>query len=202
MRSRGLQLDPEPEVYVPLEQNWWGTMTLVIRTASAPLNALPDVRQAIWAVDKNLPLSRVRSMEDVISGSVATRRLAAISLSFMAVLVLILSAVGIYGTISFAVNQRMRELGIRMAVGAPAQMISKLVVFQGLKLTGIGIIIGIVLALFTMRLLASFLFGISPTDPLSFVMVSLILIGAAFIASYVPARQAARLDLLAVLKTE
>jgi putative ABC transport system permease protein len=202
MRSRGLQLDPEPEVYVPLEQNWWGTMTLVIRTASAPLNALPDVRQAIWAVDKNLPLSRVRSMEDVISGSVATRRLAAISLSFMAVLVLILSAVGLYGTISFAVNQRMRELGIRMAVGAPAQMISKLVVFQGLKLTGIGIIIGIVLALFTMRLLASFLFGISPTDPLSFVMVSLILIGAAFIASYVPARQAARLDLLAVLKTE
>jgi hypothetical protein len=68
MRSRGLQLDPEPEVHVPLEQNWWGTMTLVIRTPSAPLDALPDVRQAVWAVDKNLPLSTVRSMEDVISG--------------------------------------------------------------------------------------------------------------------------------------
>jgi putative ABC transport system permease protein len=202
MRSRGLQLDPEPEVYVPMEQNWWGTMTLVLRTASAPLKALPDVRQAIWAVDKNLPLSRVRSMEDVISGSVATRRLAALGLSFMAGLVLILSTVGIYGTISFVVNQRIRELGIRMALGAPGHEISKLVVFQGLRLTGAGIVIGIVLALFTMRLLASFLFGVSPTDPLSFLVVSSVLIGAAFIASYVPARQATRLDLLAVLKAE
>jgi ABC-type antimicrobial peptide transport system permease subunit len=120
----------------------------------------------------------------------------------MAGLVLILSTVGIYGTISFVVNQRIRELGIRMALGVPGHEISKLVVFQGLRLTGAGIVIGIVLALFTMRLLASFLFGVSPTDPLSFLVVSSVLIGAAFIASYVPARQATRLDLLAVLKAE
>jgi putative ABC transport system permease protein len=141
-------------------------------------------------------------MEDVISGSIATRRLAALGLSFMAVLVLILSAVGIYGPISFAVNQRIRELGIRMALGAPGHEISKLVVFQGLRLAGTGIAIGIVLALSIMRLLASFLFGISPADPFSFLIVSIVLIGAAFISSYGPARQAARVDLLSVLKAE
>jgi putative ABC transport system permease protein len=201
-RSVGLQFDPAPAFYVPLNQNWWGTMTLVIRTSSAPLAMLPRIRNAVWSVDKNLPLARVRTMEEIVSSSIVARRLSALILSLIAALALILSTVGIYGAISFTVSRRIRELGIRMALGATAGDVGSFIVFQGLRLAATGVFIGILSALFVMRLLTSFLFGVSPADPLSFLLASSVLLVAAFMASYLPARKALKLDIVSALRAE
>lgn len=202
IRSSGPQADPVPEVYVPLDQNWWGTMTLVIRTASSPLASVGSVRQAVWSVDKSVALARVQTMKDVISDAMAARRLSAITLSFIALLALTLSAVGIYGTISFFVNRQLREMGIRIALGASKPAIGRLVIGRGLRLAGTGIISGSIIAVLTMRLISPFLFGVSFTDPFSFLLVSLVLFVSAFIASYFPARQAMKLDLMNALRAE
>jgi putative ABC transport system permease protein len=174
----------------------------VLRTLQAPLASLPDVRSAMRGVDANLPLAEIRTMEQVLSASLTDWRFRAILLGAFGSLALFISTIGIYGVISYSVAQRTHEMGVRMALGAARRDVLKLVVGQGLRLALAGIAIGLVGALALTRFLASLLFGVKPTDPLTFVGVCLILAVVAVLASYLPARRATRVDPMVALRYE
>ena len=149
---------------------------LVVRTAVDPLSIATSVRNAIWAVDKDQPVSNIDSMEHIVAGAVARQRFSMLLLAIFAGLALILAAVGIYGVMSYTVAQQTREIGIRIALGAKRSDVLKMTVTQGLKLVGIGLAFGLVIAFVLTRVMASLLFGVSATDPATFAAISLVLI--------------------------
>src|SRR5207245_2593558 len=148
------------------------------------------------------PVASVQTMDEIVEKTVAPRRFKMVLLGSLAVLALALGAVGLYGVISYAVTERTHEIGIRMALGARREDVLKLVVVEGVKLTAIGVALGIVSALALTRFLSSLLYGVKPTDPLTFIAVSLILIGVALLASYIPARRATKVDPMVALRCE
>ena len=180
-----------PEIYIAFAQNTVVSNSLVIRTAVPPLTVAGAVRDAIWSIDRNVPISNVRTMEDMYAASLSRQRMVLTLLGLFAGTGLLLSAVGIYGVVAYAVRQRMKELGIRMALGADARSIRRLVVGQGLGYALAGVLAGVPLALALSRLLRTMVFGIEPTDPLSFALVPMVLVGIAVLASWIPARRAA-----------
>src|SRR6185369_16797304 len=156
---------PNPEVYLPVGLNGWSSMYVAVRTAaSAPLSILSSVQNAVWSVDKNVALADVRTMDDMIARSVASRKFTMLLLTGFAGIAVILAAIGLFGVLSYSVAQRAREFGVRMALGARRADIFKLIVREGMSLTAIGLLAGIGGALAMTRLLSGLLFGISPTD--------------------------------------
>ncbi len=193
----------EPQIYVPYLQQPAAEMTLVVRTRSDPDALASALRGAVWSVDKDQPVGDVMTMSELVKATTGGGDgLMAVILGVFAGLALILSAVGIYGLVSYFVTQRTPEIGIRVALGADKRDVSRLVVGEGARLAGIGLVIGFALALPLPRLLASMFQGLPLTQTPIFVIVPIVLAGAAFVASFVPARRAARIDPMVALRQE
>jgi len=192
---------PKMQMYVVHSQiNFVVPNALVVRTSIDPLSLATAVRNAVWSIDKDQPVSNIRSMEEIVSRAVARQRFSTMLLGIFAVLALVLAAVGIYGVMSYSVAQRTREIGIRMALGARRMDVLKLAMGQGLRLVVIGVVIGLVASLVLTRVMASLLFGVSATDPLTFVTISLVLLGVAMLASYIPSARATKVDPMVALR--
>ncbi|HEX8187723.1 MAG TPA: ABC transporter permease [Pyrinomonadaceae bacterium] len=202
VRRGGLDKEPYPQLYAPVAQLPTRGVTLVARTSGDPLAVVPAVRRELAALDRDLPLYNVRTMEQVLSDSISRRRFQMLLLAAFAGVGLLLAAVGIYGVISYSVAQRRHELGVRMALGARAADILKLVVGQGLGLTLAGVGLGLLGAFALTRVMSSLLYGVSATDPLTFACVSLALLGVALLACLVPARRATKVDPMIALRYE
>ena len=192
----------QPQVYVSYQQQPWLSASLVVRAASSPDSARKDAQQAIWAVDKNQPVSKSDTAEMVLSNALAEPRLYTMLLGAFAALALILAAVGIYGVMAYSVAERTREIGIRMALGAQASDVMRMVIGQATKLIVAGVGIGLVACVGLTRLIASLLFGVSATDPVTFALVSALLAGVALMACYIPARRATKVDPMIALRYE
>jgi putative ABC transport system permease protein len=175
---------------------------LIMRTAIDPLSLATPVRNAIWAVDKDQTVANIDSMEHIVAGAVARQRFSMLLLAIFAGVALVLAAVGIYGVMSYSVAQQTREIGIRMALGAQRSDVLKMTVKQGLRLVAFGLAIGLVAAFILTRVMASLLFGISATDPLTFISISLVLLAVAILASYIPALRATRVDPMIALRAQ
>jgi putative ABC transport system permease protein len=188
-----------PDEFLPRIVN---RISLSVRTSGDPLQLAPAIRQQVLATDPNQPVYNVRTMEQVISESIAARRFAMLLLTIFAGVALLLASVGIYGVMSYSVTQRTHEIGIRMALGASALDVLKMVVGQGMLLVLIGVGCGLVGALGVTRVMSSMLFGVSTTDPLTFGGISLLLAIVAFLACYIPARRATRVDPMTALRYE
>jgi len=199
VKEDGATGEPAPLMYF---LNTVPEMTLVVRAAQKPTNLVSDVRGIIRSVDRDQPIGSIRTMEKTVSESVAPQRLTMLIAGLFAALALLLAMVGLYGVISYSVAQRGHEFGIRMALGAERGDILKLVVGQGSKLTFMGVAMGILGALGLTRFVSSLLFGVKPTDPLTFLAVTLMLIAVALLASYIPARRATKVDPLVALRYE
>ena len=193
-----------PMIYVALAQMEPPeyVSSLEIRTTAEPLLAMRQVRQVIAEVGPNLPVGEIRTLRKQVDDSLRDERLLARTSSLFGLLGLLLAAVGLYGVISYTVTLRTREIGIRMALGAQPGAVLRLVAQQGLRLTSVGTVIGIVAALALTRFLSSKLYGVAPTDPLTFVVVSFGLVCVALLACYVPARRAAKVDPIVALRYE
>jgi putative ABC transport system permease protein len=203
VRHQGLDAAPQPTVYTPHRQmRWWRPMHLVVRTAGDPLAAAPALRRAVAAVDPGVPLDDVRSMEQMVYASSARPRFRAGLLGAFAGLALALAGAGIYGVMAYTVRQRRREMGVRLALGAPRGAILRLVVGDGMRLAGAGLALGLALAIGLARLLASVLFEVSPTDPVTFALTTLVLAVAGLAACAVPAWRASRTDAMVALRAD
>jgi len=174
----------------------------VVRTTGDARLLAKTVQQSLQGVATQEAPDNFRTMEDLLSASIAQQRFNMLLLSLFAALALTLGGVGLYGVLSYLVAQRTHEMGIRMALGASRREVLRLIVRNGLRMTFIGLGIGIVAAVGLTRLLAGLLFGVKPTDPLTFGTVSLVLCGVAFVACYIPARRATRVDPIVALRYE
>jgi putative ABC transport system permease protein len=197
-----LRAAAQPASFWPHPQLPYTGMTLTVRTASDPLSFASAVEREIHAIDKDQPVSNVRSMDQWIARSLAQARFSSMLLSIFAGLALLLASIGIYGVMSYAVTQRTSEIGIRLALGAETQNILSLVVGNGLRMTGLGLLIGVLLALPLTRTLASLLFNIGSTDPLTFLGVVVVLAAVASLATYLPARRASRIAPVEALRSQ
>jgi putative ABC transport system permease protein len=197
-----LEDEKEPGVYVPYLQDPWWTMNLAIRTSNDPLLLATAVQKEILAVDKDQPVYNIRTMEQVLNERIAPKRLAMVMLAFFALVALVLASVGLYAVISYSVMQRTHEIGIRMALGAQGSDILKMVVGQGLILTLTGTALGLLGAFAMTRAMSQILYGVTATDPLTFAGVTLLLSLVAFLASYIPARRATKVDPMIALRYE
>jgi len=198
----GLDNPARLEVYVPYRQRAASEMALVVKSGVDPAALSSAIRGAVAEIDKDQPVFGVVTMKRLVSDSVATRRVTLVLLGSFSGLALVLGAIGIYGVISYSVAQRTREIGVRMALGAPRGDVFRLVIGQGLKLAGIGIAGGVVAALALARLMSSLLYGVSSADVETFVGVALLLALATFAACYIPARRAMRVDPVVALRYE
>jgi putative ABC transport system permease protein len=197
-----LTIPVEPEYYLPHAQDPWNAMVLIAKTSVDPASLAGALRQQVWSIDKDQPVFDVKTMQEVRAGSVALYSLSSIMLGIFAAVALVLAAIGIYGVMAFAVTQRTQEIGIRMALGARTADVLKLVVKHGMKLALLGIVIGLAGSWALTRFIAKLLVGVQPTDLLTFSVVSLCLLVAAFIACYLPARRATKVDPLVALRYE
>ena len=202
VRQLGLDAPPDPELFIPYAQWPSGEMALVLRTASEPSSLIPVVKKEIWRVDPDQPVTDIKTMDELVSTEAAGRRFVLQLIGVFAVIALVLAAVGIYGVVSYGTRQRTHEIGIRMALGARGQQILWLVAGQNAKWLLIGITTGVASALALTRLLAAYLYAVRPTDPLTFVAVSLLLLAVAMIAVYIPARRATKVDPMVALRYE
>jgi predicted permease len=193
---------PAPFVYQPLAQRHESGMTLLVRTNGDPSQLIAPVRAEVHAVEHNLPLTNARTMNELLAMSLFPARMGAILLGCFGLLALLLAAVGLYGVISYSVSRRTREIGIRMALGAQGGSVLRLVLREGMTLVAVGVALGLVVAFAATRLLASFLYGVSTTDPAAFVGVALLLSTVALVASFVPARRASKVDPMIALRYE
>jgi putative ABC transport system permease protein len=203
VRQFELGADPKPQMYFSYRQaEFFWPEDLVVRTDVEPASLAASVRKAVWDIDKDQPVSNIRTMEDILADSLARQRFSMLLLGVFAGVALLLAAVGIYGVMSYSVAQRTHEIGIRMALGAQTGAVLKLAVGYGLKLVIAGVLTGLVAAFVLTRLMSTLLFGITATDPATFVLISLLLISVAAIASYIPARRATKVDPLIALRYE
>jgi len=202
IHHRGLSVPPEPEMYVPYAQQPMQTFRLAIRTTGDPMRLASAMRQAVWSVDSKQPVMRVQTLEKIVATSYSETTFYATLLASFAGLALALASVGIYGALSYSVERRTREIGVRIALGAQRKDVLSLVVGQGLKLAALGLALGLVAALALTRFIETLLHGVKPTDPATFVAVSLLLLLVAILASWLPARRATRLDPITVLRHE
>jgi len=202
VRQSGLAKDARPEVYSLELGDMGGELSFVLRIAGDPAQLIPTVRAAVAAVEPNQSLHNVMTMEQRLANTTTSRRLNTALLGSFAAVALLLAVVGIYGVMSYAVTQRRREIGLRMALGAQKSDVLGLIIHGGLRLTLLGVVIGLVGAFALTRYLSSLLFAIRPTDPLTFAGVSLLLCAVAFLACYIPARRAAKVDPMEALRNE
>jgi predicted permease len=194
--------DPQAAIYMPLAQNFTPAVTIQVRTTGSPESAMETVRKQIQALEPNLPLTNIATMKQQLDQALFAPRMGAALLGLFGVLALALAGIGIYGVMAYSVTQRTQEIGIRMALGAARGEIVRMVLKQGMILASIGLGVGLLASAALTRLVSSLLFGVSATDPVVFGTVSLILAAAAFVACYVPARRATRVDPLVALRIE
>jgi putative ABC transport system permease protein len=194
----GLDKTPTYDVYFP---GGW-KQHLIVRATSDPAPMAAAVRDAIHRADPNLPVTKISTLDTLVSDSLSPRRFSAVLIGVFAALALLLSGAGVYGVMSYAVEQRTREIGVRMALGAQPLTILGLIVGRGARLALAGIVVGAAGALALTRLLASLLYGVRPTDPLTFAGVAFLLAFVALLACYIPARRAMRVDPMIALRYE
>jgi putative ABC transport system permease protein len=202
VRHQRMQEETRKSVYLPHLKIPVTGLTLVARTSSDPRELVGAIRRELAQLDSDIPLSKVMTMEEVVAESIWQPRLYATLFAVFAGGALILAVIGIYGVMAFLVQTRTHEIGIRMALGATARDVFKLIVGRGMKLTGIGVVIGVGGAIALTRLMHGLLFNTSTTDPTTFVLISVLLALAAFFACYIPARRAAKVDPLVALRYE
>jgi putative ABC transport system permease protein len=191
-----------PEVYFPYQQSPRNFMNLVVHTTADPTSMIPAIRNQVLSIDKDQPVSDIMTMEQRVAKSVASSRFVMLLLGSFSVLALGLAAVGIYGVMAYLVTQRTQEIGVRMALGAQKRDVLKLVVGKGMALAVIGTAIGLIASLALTRLMRSLLFEVTPTDWLTFVITSVVLLTVALLACYIPARRATKVDPLTALRYE
>ncbi|HEU5220064.1 MAG TPA: ABC transporter permease [Gemmatimonadales bacterium] len=201
-RREALDVDPRPSVYYPFAQGTPGDMTVVIRVSGTPAGVTSQVRGAIAALDRSLPILSVETLDSRLAETTADRRYPMLLLSLLAALALVLSAVGLYGVLAYIVSQRAREIGLRRALGATGGGIARLVVGEGFRFVGLGLVVGMAASLATTRFLGKLLYGLSPTDPVTLVLVSAVLAGVAALATWLPTRRALRVDPAVTLREE
>ncbi len=194
--------EPQPLAYLPLTQDFSPAVTMQVRTSGRPEAVISSVRSQAQSLDPNLALTNVNTIEELIDQGLYAPRLGAALLSVFGALALFLAVMGVYGVLSYSVNQQTREIGIRMAMGAETGRVLKLVVGQGMRLALAGLALGLVIALAAMRVLSTLLFGVSAHDPVIFIGVSAVLLAAAILACYIPARRATRVDPMIALRYE
>jgi len=202
VKAEGLAAPSIPESYVPYAQLPFAPMSVVVRTDMAPGNIVPTLTREVQSLDDALPLLNIKTLDEYVSDSIVGTRFEALLLGIFGVLAFLLTAVGLYGVISYTVVQRTREMGIRIALGADRIAILGMVVRDGTLLACTGALVGLAAAFILTRLMASLLFGVGPTDPLTFLCVPVALIAVAVLASYVPARRAAKVDPMVALRYE
>ncbi|MBO0798015.1 MAG: ABC transporter permease, partial [Blastocatellia bacterium] len=202
VKQYGVDKEITPQLYLPEAQAPLDWLTLVVRTAGDPAGMLNAVRNEIRKVDPDQAVFAIATMDNLLADAMASRRFVMLLLSGFAVLALALASIGIYGVMSYTVAQRTQEIGIRMALGARAGDVLKLVVGQGMKVALFGICIGLVAAFALTRMLTTLLFGVKATDPLTFVLIAALLLLVALLACWLPARRAMKVDPLVALRCE
>jgi putative ABC transport system permease protein len=203
VRYTALDMAAKAQIYFPFTQfPFFSDRTLVARTESNPLDIVAGVRGEVRAIDKDLPLSYIRTMDELMGRSVSQRRFNMFLLAMLAGLALLLAAIGIYGVVSYSVAQRTHEIGLRMALGAQPGDVRTLVIRQGMRLTLIGVGIGLIAAFGLTRLINRLLYGVSATDPVTFLAITLLLVAVSLLACYIPARRATKVDPLVALRFE
>jgi putative ABC transport system permease protein len=202
VKAAGLNNAAEPAYYVPAPQAPLSDMTLLVRTQGDPTTLLPGIRNSVSAIDPKQPLSKITTLEKVVSESIAQPQLNMLLMGLFGALAMILAAVGIYGLLSYAVAQRTQEIGIRMALGAQVSDVLSLILRQGMTLAVSGVALGLAAAFALTRVMRSLLFGVTPTDATTFISVSGVLIFVSLLACYIPARRAAKVDPLVALRYE
>jgi predicted permease len=202
VKSASLETDVRPQVYRPHAQDPWPAMTVVLHTEGNPLALASAVRSEVKAIDGFLPVAKLRTMKQVVSKATSARRFNMALLAFFAAAALLLTMIGIYGLVAFLVERRVREIGIRMALGAQRRDVLQLILHQGMKPVALGSIAGLAACLVTSGLVASQLYGISSSDPLTLASIIVLLVVAALLACYLPARHAARLEPMEALRYE
>ena len=204
VRQASLGILPRPEIVVsPMQSRLRGnSITIVAQTAGAPQALTGSLRAAVHSANPLVPISRIATVDDVVSNSIVEPRLYATLLGAFALLALVLASVGLYGLIAYSVSQRRHEFGVRVALGAAQSTIMRLVVGEGLYLAAAGVGIGLVVAVAATRLLVGLVVGVEPKDPVTFAAVTFVLVAAAMLASYIPARRAARIDPIVALRDE
>jgi predicted permease len=194
--------EPQPLAYLPLTQNYSPAATLQVRTSGRPEALISTVRTQVQSLDNNLALTNVQTIGELIGQGLWAPRMGAALLAVFGGIALILAVIGVYGVLSYSVNQQTREIGIRMAMGAQTGGVLRLIVGQGMRLAAAGLVLGLLVAFAAMRLLGSLLFGVSAHDPLTFAAVSTVLAVAAVLACYIPARRATKVDPIIALRYE
>jgi len=206
VRQMGMDVPVKAEMYLPYRQvpsqPWYGPRDLVVRTSGDPMAIVSGVREAIRDADPDQPVSNIGTMEEVLTKETGPRRLGMILLSIYAGLALLLASLGVYGVLSYLVVQQTPEIGVRMALGASRVDVLGLVMKRGTLLVLSGVAIGAIAAFGLTRLMTSLLFEVSPTDPLTFIGISLLLIGVALAACFLPARRATKVDPMVALRYE
>jgi predicted permease len=211
VKHGGLDAPAGPELYMPYAQTPFAQMpaglrfppmTLVARSGSDLDSLAAAMRAEFKVLDKDQPVANIRTLDQVLSNSISQYRFYLLLLAFFASIALTLAAVGLYGVVSYTVRQRTHEIGVRMAFGAQSGDILRLIVKHGMKLTLIGALIGLALALMLTRLMKALLFNVSATDPLTFIAVALLLAGVALLACWIPARRATKVDPMVALRCE
>jgi putative ABC transport system permease protein len=202
IRNEGLNAEPNPQMYVSFAQLPRQNLSLVVRGAGDPSSLIAGVRSAVAELDRDLPLYNVRTLTEMLSESLARERFSLLLIVIFAGLALVLAGVGIYGVLAYSVTQRTHEIGVRLALGGSRRDVMRLVVGQGMKLVGLGISAGLLAAFALTRLMTGLLYGVTATDPLTFIGVSVLLAGVALLACWIPARRAAKVDPMIALRYE
>jgi putative ABC transport system permease protein len=202
VRHNGLDSDPRIELFMPFSQTPFGSMTFVVETSGDPATLLPLLKARIWEVDPTLPIWDAATLDSLVAQTLTPRRLILQIVSGLSALAFALSAIGIYGMLSFSTAQRTREIGLRLAMGASDGSIMKMVLREGMLTAAIGATIGLVASFVLSRGMAALLYGVSPTDPATLAATTGLLLAVAFAACYLPARRATRIDPLAALRTD
>jgi putative ABC transport system permease protein len=202
MHLISLRLPPKPQIYIPSQQFGIQSMSIFVRTQVDPRTLVLALRRAVVEIDKDVPVYRIRTLADYRSGSIAQPRLNAMLVTLFAVISLLLAAAGIFGMMSYSVTQRTQEIGIRIALGAQRYDVLRLIMLQGLRFVGAGLVLGLIGVLLCSRLLQSFLFGVGANDLRMMLIVTLVLTGVAFVACLIPARRATLVDPIHALRAE
>jgi predicted permease len=202
LRHEGLDQEPRPEYFRPYDQWLTGSIIFTVRTSREPATLIPTLKARLWEVNATQPIYQVSTLDNLITDSLKARRFSLLLLASLAGLALVLALVGIYGVMSLATRQRTHEIGVRMALGAKGGDVLRLVMAHGLKLALVGVGVGLAGAFAMTRLLRTLLYQVSATDPLTFIQVALLLVIAATLACYIPARRATRVDPMIALRYE
>jgi predicted lysophospholipase L1 biosynthesis ABC-type transport system permease subunit len=207
IHQKALDVEPRPEYFVPFDQlpqalSFAGPQDMAIRVAGDAAAIAPAVRRAIWAVDPQQPVAQVRVLDDYLKEDLAPRRFQTELTEAFAAMALLLASLGIYGVLSYTVSQRRREISVRIALGANQNHVYRLIARQGMQPAVIGLIVGLIAAYGLVHLIAGLLSGVQPYDPITFAFSAAALLATAFLACWIPASRAARLDPAHVLRTE